>query len=134
MSEAKNFRIGNLVDLGNRIGRISELLSNHCMVVDLEETQDTLEDFDRVQGIPLTEEWLVKFGFDKEEAVATGIAVWDEFYIGSFEISNSGTGFSDWSFLPYQGNVVKIKYVHQLQNLYFTLTGEELTLTQEING
>jgi hypothetical protein len=32
-----------------------------------------------------------------------------------------------WHF-EFEGISIKIKYVHQLQNLYFALTGEELTI------
>jgi len=67
--------------------------------------------------IPLTEEWLLKFGFEKLEG-------WDDMYyfqIGDFQIHEynvSGYEFDDFD----------IKNVHQLQNLYFALTGEELTI------
>jgi hypothetical protein len=36
-----------------------------------------------------------------------------------------GTQFFTFYF---EGNRIKIQYVHQLQNLYFALTGEELIL------
>ena len=61
--KASELRIGNLVDLGNRIAKISEIYHKACTVLDLEETQDTIEDYERTKPIPLTEEWLLKFGF-----------------------------------------------------------------------
>lgn len=75
-----------------------------------------------VYGIPLTEEWLVKFGFEKRE---------DDFYKYPLCIDFI---YSNLSVLIYDGRNYfvdshdKIKYVHQLQNLYFALTGEELSI------
>jgi hypothetical protein len=71
--------------------------------------------------IPLTEEWKLKFGFEKTE--------WDNF--NSFRLS---IGNNDYTIVLYTdgncevGDIItcKIEYVHQLQNLYFALTGEEL--------
>lgn len=65
---------------------------------------------DEIQPIPLTEEWLRKFKMDGK--------IWDFFIYGDnsrgFHIS---TGTESWIF---------IDYVHQLQNIYFELTGNEL--------
>jgi hypothetical protein len=83
-------------------------------------------------GIPLNEEWLVKFGFEKEEADAKGIAVWDEFYHGTFLISNHGTGIEDYHFIAYEGEVVDVRFVHELQNLFFAIKGEELTIKEKV--
>jgi hypothetical protein len=70
---------------------------------------------DKLKPIPLTEEWLLKFGFDKIDFqfIKNGIKLFpirDLYYRGNFPIKSD------------------IKYVHQLQNLFFALTGEELTI------
>lgn len=75
--------------------------------------------------IPLTEEWLVRFGFEKREP--------DDDYnywgILNFTVLYGRTMDRDFSFfLNGYHNDCNIQYVHQLQNLYFALTGEELTL------
>ncbi len=64
--------------------------------------------------IPLTEEWLVKFGFKKLR---------DELYTqNNIEVWHKDSGFYHTEM-----NVgLNLDYVHQLQNLYFALTGEEL--------
>lgn len=79
--------------------------------------------------IPLTEEWLKRFGFDKDEEYDEGGLVdyrWTLMYRSlefvSFWNSEELNGVNQ----PQTG--VDIEYVHQLQNLYFALTGEELTL------
>ena len=76
-----------------------------------------------IEPIPLTEEWLLSLGFNKCKSYSgdehtidytSGFA-----YINSFDdtISFRGKGTANWD---------RIKYVHQLQNLYFALTGNEL--------
>jgi len=133
---AKELRIGNLVDLGNRIAKIIEIGHSSCLVADLEETQDTIEDYERTKPIPLTEDWLFKFGFkntDKDDN--DYITYTDEnhdYYLqidtrrrdGKYTILDNS--FDDLRAF----SMVDISYVHQLQNLYFALTGEELTLNK----
>lgn len=72
-----------------------------------------------VEEIPLTEEWLVKLGF-KENAFGFGLDRFPTYIKGDgdfFEPAHS----DDYHFPD-------LEYVHQLQNLYFALTGEELTI------
>jgi len=71
--------------------------------------------------IPLTEEWLLKFGFlrTKNKLVLR---------TGNYNFNFDGRMFtishitSSW--------MTYIEQVHQLQNLYFALTNEELKLTE----
>ena len=125
--KASELRIGNLVDLGNRIAKVIEIAHLGCVVVDLEETQDTIEDYERIKGIPLTEEWLLRFDFTRHHV---------DYSNGVIYIKNvpDNTEF-EWGVYPNElgsGFQIKnrklLKYVHQLQNLYFALTGEELIL------
>jgi hypothetical protein len=72
------------------------------------------------EPIPLTEEWLLKFGA-KELNAKRGIL--KEFVLKTVrvEMSNSGN-------FNYKNSKLVLDSVHQLQNLYFALTGEELTI------
>jgi len=84
-----------------------------------------LENFDcpEYKPIPLTEEWLLKFGFEKRDGeVPENI----DFVFKGFWIEQQ-TDVDDFICLNTEP-FVSVKYVHQLQNLYFALTGEELTL------
>lgn len=82
-----------------------------------------------IKPIPITEEWLLKFGFDKAESKFT-----DKPEILTKQISNINyLDYEDDSFAisGVSGHVVTtfwndIKFVHQLQNLYYALTEEEL--------
>jgi hypothetical protein len=68
-------------------------------------------------GIPLTEEWLLRLGVNRQTSnhhtVYHNDRVLFQLYNGALVIE----GIS----MP-----LKLEYVHQLQNLYFALTGEEL--------
>ena len=73
-----------------------------------------------IKPIPITEEWLLKFGFEKAHAFYTKNKESDLEFI----ICDEGNG--NFNPMFYKGKY--IKYVHQLQNLYFALTSNELEL------
>jgi hypothetical protein len=74
--------------------------------------------------ILLTEEWLLKFGFEKEKIqLTTYTKIKLSITLKTNEYVSGRTYFNSWCILEKQ-----IEYVHQLQNLYFALTGEELTI------
>ena len=85
-----------------------------------------------IKPIPLTEEWLVKFGFEwsvRHQAYKKARFVYViDFYKEHPQYENSAC------FLNREHRsgdcLVCLEYVHQLQNLYFALTGQELTLKQ----
>lgn len=70
--------------------------------------------------IPITEEWLLKMGFEKDGELGY------RYYLLSkslaYDLDDNCIRISDsWEW-------VKIYHVHQLQNLYFVLIGKELTI------
>lgn len=136
--KSTEIRIGNLVDLGNRIAKVIEIGHLSCTVVDLEETQDTLESYERTQGIVLTDEWFQKFeGFYKDgEYLSIGIndyqycfkyRDWAKNWACYIEYTDSGDSEDDGKKYPISFD---IEFVHQLQNLYFSLQFEELKLKE----
>lgn len=79
-----------------------------------------------LKPIPLTEEWLLKFGFNDATGGWGGSQGSERFYEkGIVEIQ---TYDSDDKWHLKGQFEVKFKYVHQLQNLYFALCGEELEI------
>lgn len=72
-------------------------------------------DLDEVEFIPLTEELLINFGF-----IFSGIVQQKKYLRLIYE--DGGKLF----YYCHPLLKIEIKYVHQLQNLYFALTGEEL--------
>jgi hypothetical protein len=71
------------------------------------------------EPIELTEEWLVKFGFEFNNLNETHY-----FENFSFRLHLRENEF----FYNWIGGNIFIQHVHRLQNLYFALTGEELTI------
>jgi len=96
------------------------------------------DDINDYKPILLTEEWLVKFGFELTDSNHRKITRWllKEDYketkhatIGINPVTEEhmlklSNVFGYWFF---KNGHHKIEYVHQLQNLYFALTGEELS-------
>jgi hypothetical protein len=76
-----------------------------------------------ILGIPLTEEWLLKFGFTFRKD--TGFIGWysQPVFGESIRVFLIENGY-----FKFHSATTVIKYVHQLQNLYFALTNEELTI------
>jgi hypothetical protein len=84
-------------------------------------TEYTVDDV--FQPIPLTEEWLLKFGLELH--LHEGL-FWDE-YTHPKTFDSITRHKKDHSFAyDFEDGAVELKYVHQLQNLYFALNGEEL--------
>lgn len=125
---AKDLRVGNLVKAHgheNAVHTIGEIGINKMPGLT----------YDKLQPIPLTNEWLEQFGFMKGNLYTGG----EPHYKFPNHHSNDylckdGNGY-DWHVNSGDewGNTVtplvnQIKYVHQLQNLYWSLTGEELTI------
>ena len=108
------------------------------------------------EPLKLTEEWLLKFGFKKymwnhvnsfgQKKEISGFCKDICFCFISLECKGHTHSFfgrrtflgndNKWSFSSYKNvafNGVVHYSVHQLQNLYFTLTGKELQYNEEIN-
>jgi hypothetical protein len=105
---------------------IKELRIGNYVKIHGKPTQMELSDFNFdplfIKPIPLTEEWLLKFGFDKNEN-------------GLFKLFNESEvpillneDLNGWTCDGINFSINGTQYVHQLQNLYFALTGEELTI------
>lgn len=75
------------------------------------------------EPVILTEEWLLKFGFEK--IIESNES---NFTNGVYNLFTNSLGEVNFYFFKEGDWYQKIDYVHQLQNLYFALTGSELTV------
>ena len=120
--EASELIIGNWVELKLNFEESEEV---QCDLVDIDNIQKKNGVY---QPIPLTEEWLVKFGFEKDEN--------EQYYKGGYVIDVTADKKSFMFSIVINANglfaaALGVYYhVHQLQNLYFALTGEELTIKE----
>jgi hypothetical protein len=114
--KAKELRIGNLLYNDNVV-----------VTIDARTIFDIWDDagLKKYKPIPLTEEWLLKLGFEK---------IYESNYRLKFDHKihmECGYDFSkvedkSEEGFRYFGKYIKIQHVHQLQNLFYSLCGEEL--------
>ena len=86
------------------------------------------EQIEKAEPIPLTEEWLMRFGFFKEVT-----SIKDNSFAWMLEYNRRMFIFYHPEMMvKCYGHFIdaKIKFVHQLQNLFFALTKEELEIKQ----
>lgn len=131
--KANELRIGNLVG-----GPYEETEVDLDILIHLISKKE-IQQKPYYSPIPLTEEWLIKFGF---ELIANNGFDWRHFSIDSKEPSKHitiRTDEGDNFFALFNHSecdkkelqfINRCEYVHQLQNLYFALTGEELTIKE----
>jgi len=115
--KASELRLGNLIY--NKQGDIVYVNTNHLTLLSY-----GIED--EFKPIPLTEEWVLKFGFENKLIGCKENQFWFN-YLSIFRIHDDGFGFH--AVLDSK----RIRYVHELQNLYFAIKREELTFKQEKN-
>ena len=130
--KANELRLGNLLTLNDKVRQ--ELFNNeiharnkYFKVLTIYSDGDILLELDDenveidikdIEPIPLTEEWLLKLGFKR---FPWGLVIGELLFKDDLKCNELtleiGNGFR-----------VKNKHVHQLQNLYFALTNEELII------
>lgn len=132
----KDYRIGNWVEFDNRVFEIHTLAEEFP-------TLNTIEfgigvvDWNNIKPILLTDEWLIKLGFTKTK----GRYGYDYYLAREYEVYfilehwvdvyENSKWKNHWH-IKYTIKPFEIKYIHQLQNLFWALTGEELTIKNEI--
>ena len=125
--ESKQLRIGNYIMQSGNVTMVESL-------------SRSIDDWDRTnhkrtmdcEPILLTEEWLLKFGFVHQYKNKIGQDFFECIIDAEFKLYVNLNRMNISLSKKYVGNVYskKLQYVHQLQNLYFALTGEELTIKQ----
>lgn len=111
--KAQELRIGNIFNYkvkeeGKEYDEISTIDNNDLRIL-LEKP-----DYENYNPVPLTDEWFLKARFVKLNSLNDTV-----YYKKNAIRLKKGIDC-------YEFGSTKIKYLHQLQNLYFALTGEEL--------
>ena len=120
--KASELRLGNWVEQPNDgVTRVTAVLND----IQIKTETEYVDKY--CMPIPLTEEWLVRFGFE-EYLCLDGIY---GFKLNEYVFINEGQ-FRMVSFGSEDAMLLRaeIVMVHQLQNLYHALTGEELTIKE----
>ena len=129
--ESNELRVGNLVNRKflNPSPKGLKTCFNECKIVSIGIERVIYEckdkslnkvKFDIISPIPLTEEWLLNLGFKKNNYYG-----YDEYLIDGYSYIN---GKFHIAACDDCGESVEINFVHELQNLYFSLTKKELTI------
>ena len=124
--EASELRIGNLiigwsgnVEIIKSIVESKTWSGGFYALTDINKTG-----IRELKPIPLTEEILLKAGFDNLGEYGFGIG---EFHMESTD-NLRGDFLSKYVYRVISRKIIEIQYLHQLQNLYFSLTGKELEI------
>lgn len=127
MIKASELRIGNWYN-DKRINRHFVVNQIHELSISHGDTDYSPTRIDYVEGIELTPEWLERFGFESEvsKSYSSG-SPGVEFMVYRNSLFTYNDVQKAWW---YDGKILQLqpKYVHQLQNLFFALTGRELEL------
>lgn len=128
--DARELRIGNAIWFDRR-EKVKWV--NSRVIADIESQNNEC----LYSPITLTEEWLDSFGFETD-GVTFKIKV-NGLRVVLFQINKSNNyndNVNEFTVTVYQHKeaieISRIKYVHQLQNLYFALTGKELTIKETV--
>lgn len=130
---AQELRLGNIVDTVNHGNGITSPNKQPMWIqaielhsIELCNVKDSIHDTRRflrkslndIIPIPLTEEWLLKFGETYGTEWHFNGITFEQFEDGLFYSGGEGIKLS----------MKAIDYVHQLQNLFFSLCGKELEI------
>jgi hypothetical protein len=119
MIKANDLRIGSWIDLKN----------SGYIKVDADNIGDVVNNPAIFDPILLTPEILEKAGFEKQRSSDN---VLDNYFIGENPITHDWIMSLQWidgrESPFYKNGYHQIKYLHQLQNLFYSLTGKELEI------
>lgn len=126
--EVKGLRIGNYVKeiYHNNILKVTAI-TTRCTIKGVYLNRENYSSMScsniaatSITEIPLTEDWLLKLGFELDDD-------FDDYNFGFMSIKKENDNFYYNPISEYYDSMkIQISYVHQLQNLYFALTCEEL--------
>ncbi|KAA0126458.1 hypothetical protein FY557_17565 [Chryseobacterium sp. SN22] len=130
--DAKELRIGNYVyyngchSIITTIGKKSVIIELGTVIKEHSAyTESQNPNLDEIAGILLTEEWLLDFDY-----INTIENYWSN---GILEIRYDNDNkhfYYEYLISSGRSEILVLQYVHQFQNLYFALTGKELTLKE----
>ena len=121
--DARELRIGNYIQYFGNVAQVEGIVNeSNGFGLQLNGGDFASINSQSLEPIPLTEEWLVKFGFKYK-----GNGLYTYGFKNMFKVNchEFGIDFYYGNTYPYY---VKPNFVHGLQNLYFALTREELTI------
>ena len=121
--EATELRISNIVNCNDKRHHepyiVVESITSECINVDFRPYN-----LNELEPIPLTEDWLLKLGFVKRADCEFDF--WKNSMWKLKEYKNKK--YYQLYHCSDEVDCTMIKFVHQIQNLFYSLTGEELKI------
>lgn len=111
--KTSEFRIGNIVEWNKKPFTILSIFDYAV------QNELWCKPINEIHPIPLTEEILLKHGFEKSSDI-----FYDEHNWIMIRFIGNGLFF----YQKGEYDICKLQYLHQLQNLFFILTGQELEI------
>lgn len=121
-------RIGNFVQVFGNTYPVCELRKNYIACCDENGTTQGWEN-KFINGIPLSEERLQKYGFKDLDGDGMGFSFYSEISGITFEWYKLKPNIITITDCNINGREIEVDFEHQLQNLYFALTNQELILS-----
>lgn len=123
--QAHEIRVNNHLEFyengTHSTGKIKAINSIHKTVLIQDSRINKLMHFSFLKYIPITKQSLIDLGFTKSK-----VSEW--YHIEDFQIEIVVDEENKFIFCVVNGFVLRhLKYIHQLQNLYFDITQKELT-------
>ena len=130
--EFKDFRIGNVIKYRGGVCEIDGVMTHKLLIDDFFYSHAI--NFNDVEPIEIDRNILLKIGFSKEgfenDNQATLNIRLDKHVVGQIKYNSywckGGLCFSFGNWVEEPTPIKDLKYVHQIQNLYHSLTGEDL--------
>lgn len=118
------FRIGNFTTRNEILCRVIAIDRCDTLGLTVEVNPENDQPYAQLEPIPLTKEWFLKFGFEKKGRNN----FWMFGFLSRMEPYFEFNDNKGYDLFICSEVLVTINYVHQLQNLYFSLEGLELEI------
>ena len=127
-----DLRIGNYVNIEGDVVKVKEIYEKSIHYANSEYESYATEDF--IQPIELTGDILINIGFKKGYNEIYSMALCTDYY--DYYISYQNVKDNKYSFVAYGYNgdlkrqirLDNIQYLHELQNVFFSFTNQELEI------
>lgn len=137
MIQPQELRIGNWIQFYDE--GLNAIVSRQLTMKDFFHAVSSGIEFELLgfEGIDITEKWLSKFGLEPNGVYKSMRIPFDEMKRNFIVVTFDGEAWIEIhqktgdKYQEMQTEIIPCRYVHTLQNIYFSLKGQELTLLSE---
>ena len=126
--KTSDLRLGNYIQVEGKISKIDGIQPHWVWFDNISSSN-----MDNIEPIPLDEAWLINMGFKDNKPFLLFSKKYHQidFNVFSWEtpVGQSNGVPADEFYIIINGSILILNTVHQLQNLYHSLTREELTVS-----